>query len=133
MPPRFPEFRARAPWWGADLQTLRNALRERRDLLLAPGERHLLLPLDDGTGDALVGRLRPAPQPSDRPLVLLIHGLSGCEASPYMQRALRASTVGSSITRAAAPTCAARCGPSTASSSSRGCCSSVSRSAATCC
>ena len=81
----FPEFHPRAPWWGPDLQTLRNAVRERRDTELADGDRRVLLRLDDGTGDVLAGRLRLPPSPRHAPLVVLIHGLSGCEASPYMQ------------------------------------------------
>jgi predicted alpha/beta-fold hydrolase len=81
----FPEFHPRAPWWGSDLQTLRNAIRERRDTELAAGDRRLLLPLGDGTGDALTARLRLPGTKQHAPLVVLIHGLSGCEASPYMQ------------------------------------------------
>ena len=34
---------------------------------------------------SLAGRLRLPPTPRHAPLVVLIHGLSGCEASPYMQ------------------------------------------------
>lgn len=65
-------FRPRAPWWGADLQTLRDTLRQ------GPpppdrGEPHEL-PL--GGGDRLLLRLdRPAAAP--RGLVLLAHGLGG--------------------------------------------------------
>lgn len=85
----FPEFRPRAPWWGPDLQTLRNAVRERRDVELAPGERRLILPLEDGSGDALAARLHAPSATSAEPLVVLIHGLSGCEASPYMEQSAR--------------------------------------------
>lgn len=81
----FPEFHPRAPWWGPDLQTLRNAVCERRDTELTAGDRRVLLPLDDGTGDVLAGRLQLPPSPQHAPLVVLIHGLSGCEASPYMR------------------------------------------------
>jgi predicted alpha/beta-fold hydrolase len=80
----FPAFRPRPPWWGPDLQTLRNAVRERRDIEFAPGDRRIVLPLEDGTGDALTGRLRMPETPQQASLVVLIHGLSGCEASPYM-------------------------------------------------
>jgi hypothetical protein len=80
----FPLFRARAPWWGADLQTLRNFLMRRRPRLQPP--ERLCLPMRDGSGDRLVGSLdRPAgPAAAARPLVVLVHGLSGSEDSPYM-------------------------------------------------
>jgi predicted alpha/beta-fold hydrolase len=81
----FPPFRPRAPWFGADLQTLRNVLRgpaidsARRDAT------EVVLPLDDGTGDALVGALeQPAPARGSKALVVLIHGLSGSADSAYM-------------------------------------------------
>jgi predicted alpha/beta-fold hydrolase len=51
-----------------------------------PGER-LVLPLEDGTGDRLAALLhRPAVATGPRPLVVLIHGLSGDEASHYILR-----------------------------------------------
>jgi predicted alpha/beta-fold hydrolase len=80
----FPPFRTRAPWWGGDLQTLRNFLMRRRPPL-APPER-LLLPMRDGSGDRLVASLnRPiVPALKPRPLVILLHGLSGCEDSAYL-------------------------------------------------
>lgn len=65
-------FRPRAPWWGADLQTLRDTLRQ-GPLPLEHGEP-LVLPI--GGGDRLLALLdRPAMAP--RALVLLIHGLGG--------------------------------------------------------
>jgi predicted alpha/beta-fold hydrolase len=84
----FPRFRARPPWWGGDLQTLRNYFRPPLiDLGSYPGER-LEFPMSDSTGDVLLGALnRPTPTASDnrrRPLVILIHGLTGCEESSYM-------------------------------------------------
>jgi predicted alpha/beta-fold hydrolase len=82
----FPGFRARAPWWGADLQTLRNTLAPPPvDLAPFPAQR-LWLPLDDGSGDTLLA-LRQGPSDAPpRPLVVLVHGLGGCEDSVYMQR-----------------------------------------------
>ena len=81
----FPPFTARAPWWGGDLQTLRNFLIGRRARIAAyPGER-LPLAVRDGSGDRLVGTLgRPAERQPGRPLTVLIHGLSGCEDSFYI-------------------------------------------------
>ena len=79
----FPPFLVRAPWWGGDLQTLRNYLVRRRTPLAA-AER-IYLPMQDGSGDRLAGSLhRPAAPDPARPLVILIHGLSGCEQSHYM-------------------------------------------------
>lgn len=65
-------FRPRAPWWGADLQTLRDTLRQRT---LAPdqGETHQL-PV--GGGDRLLVRL-DRPEGSPGGLALLVHGLGG--------------------------------------------------------
>jgi hypothetical protein len=80
-------FVPRAPWWNGDLQTLRNFLvRSRTNLETYPEER-LILPLGDGTGDALAATLnRPHTTVAGRPLVVLIHGLSGEENSFYMRR-----------------------------------------------
>lgn len=85
---RLPEFRARWPWWGSDLQTLRNALAAPQcDLSQYPTQR-LTLPVADGSGDALVGVFQtPTDTPSEaatRPLAVLVHGLSGSEDSAYM-------------------------------------------------
>jgi hypothetical protein len=77
----FPPFRPRAPWWGSDLQTLRSYFARRASLGAFAGER-LLLPLDDGSGDRIVATLnRPAVPVAGRPLAILIHGLTGDEAS----------------------------------------------------
>jgi hypothetical protein len=85
-----PPFRARRPWWGPDLQTLRNALRGPR----ADAERldatRLELPLADGSGDALVGTLQGAEHGSARPLAVLVHGLSGNDQSAYMRASAHA-------------------------------------------
>jgi predicted alpha/beta-fold hydrolase len=81
----FAPFAPRAPWWGGDLQTLRNFLVRRR----APIERYpherLILPLNDGSGDRLIGALgHPLADGPARPLVVLVHGLAGCATSFYM-------------------------------------------------
>ena len=79
-----PEFRARGPWWGPDLQTLRNALiAPRIDLTRYLGER-LTLSMADGSGDALVGLLQMPAIATEKPLAVLVHGLSGSEDSAYM-------------------------------------------------
>lgn len=79
-------FVPRAPWWGGDLQTLRNYLR-RRAGLDPYAQEHLVLPLADGTGDRLSAALNcPAPGAPPRPLVVLLHGLSGDERSFYIRK-----------------------------------------------
>ena len=82
---RFPEFRQRAPWLGGDLQSIRNFLC-RPAIKLGSGER-VVLPLGDGSGDRLSAMLhRPGKDTAaKRPLVILIHGLTGCEDSIYMR------------------------------------------------
>ena len=83
-----PNFRARAPWWGGDLQTLRNSLVAGKHELPGSSAR-LLLPLKDGSGDRLVAMLDTPDGRASGPLIILIHGLTGCEDSAY----IRASTV----------------------------------------
>jgi predicted alpha/beta-fold hydrolase len=85
-----PEFRARRPWWGPDLQTVRNALvPDPPDLRSFPAQM-LTLPMADGSGDALVGQLQRPETPSERPLAVLVHGLSGSQDSAYMLASARA-------------------------------------------
>ena len=82
-------FRPRAPWRGGDLQTLRNVLvRLRIDLSPWPDET-LRFPMPDGTGDVLTGRLARPVQAAARPLVVLIHGLTGCEDSIHVRASAR--------------------------------------------
>jgi len=76
-PPLLPPFRERAPWFGGDLQTLRNIIIGGPPEL--PGGERLLLPMPDG--DRLAARLdRPAVD-SGAPLIVLTHGLAGSESS----------------------------------------------------
>jgi predicted alpha/beta-fold hydrolase len=72
-----PPFRERAPWFGGDLQTLRNLLRGTPPDLPC-GER-LLLPVPGG--ERLAARLDRRAGPIARPLVVLVHGLAGSEVS----------------------------------------------------
>lgn len=85
----FEPFRPRFPWYGPDLQTLRNTI-FRTPVDLVGGER-LVLPMEDGTGDALAARLdRPdANRPRGKPLAIVVHGLGGDERSTYMIRTAR--------------------------------------------
>ncbi|HXP32260.1 MAG TPA: alpha/beta fold hydrolase [Stellaceae bacterium] len=80
-------FVPRAPWWGGDLQTMRNFLVRARVRLADHPHQRLELPLGDGSGDRLSGALgRPAAGIGAKPLVVLLHGLSGEETSFYMRR-----------------------------------------------
>jgi len=81
----FPSFRPRFPWLGGDLQTGRNWLCRGTwpDLSRWPEER-LRVPMTDGSGDVLLAALNRPESESGRPLVVLIHGLTGSEASAYM-------------------------------------------------
>lgn len=83
-------FKPRFPWWGGDLQTLAN--RFRRTAILAPhASERLSFALSDGTGDTLLATLdTPAVAKAGGPLVLLIHGLTGSEASAYILSQARA-------------------------------------------
>ncbi len=86
-PAEYPPFSPRPPWWGPDLQTLRNLVRGPvRSLPEGTRSERLELPLADGSGDRLAARLlRPASEaPGDRPLVVLVHGLGGSEDSGYI-------------------------------------------------
>ena len=78
-------FRQRPPWWGGDLQTLRNSLLGSPRSL--PGER-LLLAMRDGSGDRLWALYNKG-RDEAKPLVILIHGLAGCEDSSYIITATR--------------------------------------------
>lgn len=81
-------FEPRFPWWGGDLQTLRNRL-VYRARPLGQDARNLIFETSDGSGDQMVGTLDlPGPAP-EGPLILLLHGLTGCEDSPYMHETSR--------------------------------------------
>ena len=85
--PDLPRFRPRPPWLTGDLQTLRNfLLRPRIDLRPWPGER-LWLPVSGG--DQLAASLHARDRLGERALVVLIHGLSGCEESTYVRASAR--------------------------------------------
>ena len=86
----FPTFRARAPWWGGDLQTLRNTLARGLgiDDFALPGVV-LELSADDGSGDRLVALLNDGRGSERRPLAVLVHGMTGCHESGYMVQTAR--------------------------------------------
>ncbi len=84
MPPFAPSF----PWIGGDLQTLRNRFRRGQwpTLVNWPRERLRFL-VKDGTGDVLLGVLNRPARAQGKPLVILLHGLTGCETSAYIRYA----------------------------------------------
>ena len=77
-----PPFRQRIPWWGADLQTLRDTLRGTPQLPAQP--EALTMPI--GASAALLALLdRPSSEPAQA-LVLLTHGLGGSSEAPGPRR-----------------------------------------------
>jgi predicted alpha/beta-fold hydrolase len=84
---RFPIFLPRPPWLGGDLQTVRNFLRRPRIRLDDFPEERVEFPLADG--DRLVATLNRPATDTGRPLVMLIHGLSGWQDSVYLRRSAR--------------------------------------------
>lgn len=87
--PLVPPFHPRAPWWGADLQTVRNALCWPRPGLSDVVRERLALAMADGTGDVLAATLSRPAAPASGPLIVLIHGLTGCEDSVYVLASAR--------------------------------------------
>jgi predicted alpha/beta-fold hydrolase len=94
LAPGYSAFRPRPPWWGPDLQTLRNFLRgpTHPDGSADPAARavqttRVELPMRDGSGDRLVALLQQSASEhaSVRPLAVLIHGLGGTGESAYIQ------------------------------------------------
>ncbi|MGI9435700.1 MAG: YheT family hydrolase [Geminicoccaceae bacterium] len=84
---RPPAFNPRSPWWGGDLQTVRNYARQASRTVEARTDERLIIALDDGTGDRLAAALSLPAGWQAHPLILLIHGISGCEGSGYMKMA----------------------------------------------
>ncbi len=81
-----PQFRPRFPWWGGDLQTLRNRLAHRQSPL--PGEAETFQ-VKTPDNDILTGTLHRPDTPKAQPFIYLLHGLTGDENSVYMQEATR--------------------------------------------
>ncbi|MDG1995972.1 MAG: alpha/beta fold hydrolase [Emcibacteraceae bacterium] len=76
-------FKEKPPWWGGDLQTIRNHLRTAIKSL--PGNSvAITIPTNDGSADQLTATLDTPHTPARGPLIILIHGLTGSENSRYM-------------------------------------------------
>ncbi|MEM7021571.1 MAG: alpha/beta fold hydrolase, partial [Pseudomonadota bacterium] len=78
------EFNPLRPWWGGDLQTIRTYAMDVGHALPSRAVERIEVPLRDGSGDCMVASLHLPQVDRDRPLLVLIHGLAGCEASCYM-------------------------------------------------
>lgn len=81
----FTPFRRRWPWVTADLQTIRNDLPGRLPGVPADSGRRIEIPLSDGSGDRLAARFHPGR--AKAPAVILVPGLTGCEASRHVLQA----------------------------------------------
>ena len=78
-------FRRRWPWVTGDLQTIRNDLPGRLAGVPADSGQRVEIPLSDGSGDRLVARYHPGRPPA--PAMILVPGLTGCEASRHVLQA----------------------------------------------
>ncbi len=78
-------FRRRWPWVTADLQTVRNVLPGRPAGVPPDSGQRVEIPLSDGSGDRLVARYHPGR--ARVPAVILVPGLTGCEASRHVLQA----------------------------------------------
>ena len=82
---RLPAFRARLPWLGGDLQTMRNFLVKPKPPIEHWPAEPLAFDMADGTGDRLHGLLHRPTDERKRPLILLIHGMGGSVESAYIR------------------------------------------------
>ncbi|TDQ80977.1 hypothetical protein A8950_2847 [Dongia mobilis] len=80
-----PPFRPLPLWRGGDLQTLRNWLKPPKETLDDWPGTELILDCRDGSGDRLSAKLHQPEEGGHRPLILLVHGLSGSEDSFYVR------------------------------------------------
>ena len=81
----FPPFVPRMPWLTGDLQTVRNIMLGARDDLDAWPARRLWIDSRDGSGDVLSGVLHRPADEGARPLMVILHGLTGCEDSIHVR------------------------------------------------
>lgn len=84
------DFRARGPWLGPDLQTLRNFIIMETVGLgrTEPVSERVLIDCEDGSGDRLIAELSRTGDMTnpERPLIVIVHGLTGCAGSSYVLR-----------------------------------------------
>jgi len=85
-----PPFKPRFPWWSADLQTIAVLLGTYQANLVPHTSERVCFCMADRSGDILVGMLdRPAEPQANRPLVILVHGITGCENSSHVLNGAR--------------------------------------------
>ncbi len=77
----FPAFKAAFPWIGGDLQTIKNTISWSPPRFALERQSRLTFPMNDGTGDELQGLLDEPQETTNLPLLVLVHGLTGCEES----------------------------------------------------
>jgi predicted alpha/beta-fold hydrolase len=82
---KLPPFRARLPWLGGDLQTMRNFLVKPKPPIENWPAEAIAFDMADGTGDRLHGLLHRPKQERRRPMALLIHGIGGSRESAYIR------------------------------------------------
>jgi len=84
---RYPNYKDRFPWLGADLQTLKSFLMPKLKVSNVQSSDKLNFQMIDGSGDQLTGTMSfPFCTITQLPLIVLIHGLGGCEDSAYMRQ-----------------------------------------------
>ena len=79
--PPFPAFKPAFPWYGGDLQTIKNTLSWDPPFFPVDRQSRLTFPMQDGSGDVLLGLLDSPSNDIGLPLLILVHGLTGCEES----------------------------------------------------
>lgn len=85
-----PPFRPRFPWWNADLQTVAVLVGAHPTDLSPHTSERVCFCMPDRSGDILVGMLdHPVAARPRKPLVVLIHGLTGCENSSHVLNSAR--------------------------------------------
>ncbi len=82
-PPLFPPFRERWPWIGGDLQTLRNRISHTAPDFSPYAAQRLALAMSDG--DCLSALLNKPREDTNKPAIVLVHGLTGSEDSRNIQ------------------------------------------------
>lgn len=80
-----PPFRPLPLWRGGDLQTLRNWLKPPKDTIDDWAAETRVFDCRDGSGDRLIAKLHRPEDANGKPLILLVHGLSGSEDSFYVR------------------------------------------------
>lgn len=90
LPFKVDAFRPRAPWFGGDLQTLRNKFGAAAATLNEWPGQELKIPFSDGSGDQMSAVLHQAEGGEDKAAVVLVHGLTGSASSDYILNSAQA-------------------------------------------